>query len=160
MKKYSKPVLSMEILSNVNERIFLLGSDWESSGCYNLTNLQKMQWAGEGFNQFTFQVDVVHHGDHTNTGQDWIFWFSQEIPPECTGMTFENQPIEFVNYGGVTVGKVHATSWPWQNPDDNIGSGAFSIYFTYEEGTDATYLNSVLGSLEISDIVVNDTKYR
>ena len=150
----------MEIVSNVNERIFLLGSDWESSGCYTLTNLEKKHFIENGFNEFVFQVDVVHDGDHTNTGQDWIFWFSEEIPSEVDHITFENQPVTLVNYGGVTVGKCSSTSWPWQNEHDNIGSGAFKIQFYYDGDYSTDYLNTLLGDFYIADIVVNDTQYR
>lgn len=160
MKKYSKPFLHTNKDFYDSETVFLLDSGWRGSGCYTLKNLVQTQGFQDGFQKYVFQLNVVHHGDHTNWDQDWIFYFNSKIPSAITKVTFEGHELELEDYEGCSVGRVTPGSWPWNNEDDNIGSGAFMFEFSYPEGFNPADYSEFFEDFEISRVFVNDTHYR
>lgn len=142
MKPYSKPVIEETIINDINEPVFLGGSNWSNSECY-IAYLVNTQIPETGNNRINIQVYGDHiageadysgtQPGHHNHNQWFIFGWTAPVPDDIT-----------VTLNGVDVvwnadrTKCRTYQSYHQNANEQIGSDAFYMQMTDIDGTSLT----------------------
>ena len=156
MKKYAKPIMLSNEISEINESIYLYASGWVNSNCY-FPSWERKQEMENGRNNWVYQVTANHDATkspewlgHSNENQYLIVVFEQPLPAEVTSITINNNTCEIspdrMRIRGLT--DYHQNSW------DMIGTGAFTITFGFSDESAEARLFSLIqfDEFEISDI--------
>ena len=169
MKKYSKPILNTEVIENIGEAVFLVGSGWTDSDCY-LLQWQQTQPTALGRDSWVYQIDAWHgknwqyqqgvwgvtaweECDHLNEGQYLIVEFANALPSAVTGIKLND--VSCTISPDRTMARVPMNYH--QNKKDQIGLASYQITF-YEgayEVDDAMY-----SLIEFSSFYITDTHAR
>lgn len=167
MKKYSKPIIQTEVITDINESVFLIGSsEWRPSTCYDVT-YEEEQTAETGRLTYVFQGNATHLKDftpgHANHGQVWLITFNKPLPSQLKSVTM-NGITGYIN--GNTIGFI--TLYPngggWhQNgapSGDHIGLGDLTLNLNFDPTWTPAQVNAAMNGIYLIDININDEEYR
>lgn len=147
MKVYSKPIVTVETIDDINEPVYLIsGEKWVNSDCF-VAKLKKAQIPELGRNSIIMQIDARHIAGtaayanagmplpgHHNEHQYFIFKFKSPIsnPGKMSGF-INGMDLEFSDDGT----KCRCVHRYHSNANESIGAGDWTMTL-YFDGTQIT----------------------
>ena len=118
MKNYVSPVIFDN--EELAEGVYATGSG--AAGCWTVTGKNFHQAQSIATNAYTFQLDMVHHGDHASKQQDIHLYFSANV-------TLDQSRTSTVTYvSGDGTNEIVVRRINHANGSDNVGMGDVYIF--------------------------------